>query len=476
MTFLLVLLLSVLAFECQGFPNYDYSGDDYNYNDNQYTDNEPIENPEEEIKYDIKFLNIGGSQIVDKGTTIKLPCIVDKYPENFVVMWKKVEPGKSAGDILVMGSQKLKNDNRITVEINREGEKKGSTLVIALAEDSDAGHYVCQLGSNEKKELKHTVTIRDPPSIVKTPSNGLYKAHKGDDVTLICVGSGNPKPVITWTRLNKKLPDGREKMEATELTFKKVDKRHAGTYVCTANNGFGTEVKEEIRLDVEYKPEVDVEELFIHAMENNKVELVCLVHAQPHATIQWFKNSVQLTEDDVTLERFGHKSVLTIPQLSHTDYGNYTCRAKNIHGENFKNVEVSGKAAPANFKSEPQGQEANTFLLEWTSESQTPIEEFELMWKKENGEWEGFTVASIRLDSIHFAGKHSFRDLETASRYEAQVLAKNSEGWSRPSKPYHFATYGAEPRTAPGSATISKSHHRIVTALFVILIAKFLYL
>ena len=27
-------------------------------------------------------------------------------------------------------------------------------------------------------------------------------------------------------------------------------------------------------LDVEYKPEVDVEELFIHAMENNKVELV----------------------------------------------------------------------------------------------------------------------------------------------------------------------------------------------------------
>merc|ERR1712223_350766 len=235
MTFLLVLLLSVLAFECQGFPNYDYSGDDYNYNDNQYTDNEPIENPEEEIKYDIKFLNIGGSQIVDKGTTIKLPCIVDKYPENFVVMWKKVEPGKSAGDILVMGSQKLKNDNRITVEINREGEKKVSTLVIALAEDSDAGHYVCQLGSNEKKELKHTVTIRDPPSIVKTPSNGLYKAHKGDDVTLICVGSGNPKPVITWTRLiynhlptpgvqyldnylpalkNKKLPDGREKMEA----------------------------------------------------------------------------------------------------------------------------------------------------------------------------------------------------------------------------------------------------------------------
>ena len=83
------------------------------------------------------------------------------FSENFVVMWKKVEPGKNAGDILAMGDNVLnKQDSRVSVEINREGDKKGSTLVIALAEDSDAGHYVCQLGSNEKKELKHTVTIR----------------------------------------------------------------------------------------------------------------------------------------------------------------------------------------------------------------------------------------------------------------------------------------------------------------------------
>ena len=33
----------------------------------------------------------------------------------------------------------------------------------------------------------------------------------------------------------------------------------------TANNGYGTEVKEDIRLDVNYAPEVEVEEYFIHA-------------------------------------------------------------------------------------------------------------------------------------------------------------------------------------------------------------------
>ena len=60
-----------------GFPNYDYSGDDYQYND----DNELVNEEEEmEMQYDINFLNIGNSQIVDKGTTIKLPCNVDMYP------------------------------------------------------------------------------------------------------------------------------------------------------------------------------------------------------------------------------------------------------------------------------------------------------------------------------------------------------------------------------------------------------------
>ena len=59
-------------------PNYDYSGDDYlDYSD----DNELVNEEEEmEMQYDINFLNIGNSQIVDKGTTIKLPCNVDMYP------------------------------------------------------------------------------------------------------------------------------------------------------------------------------------------------------------------------------------------------------------------------------------------------------------------------------------------------------------------------------------------------------------
>ena len=59
----------------------------------------------------------------------------------------------------------------MSVELSRNPHNKGSTLVIGLAEDSDAGQYVCQLGSNEQKEIKHTVLVRGKTS----SSTGCFK-------------------------------------------------------------------------------------------------------------------------------------------------------------------------------------------------------------------------------------------------------------------------------------------------------------
>ena len=138
------------------------------------------------------------------------------------------------------------------------------------------------------------------------------------------------------------MPDGREMVEGTVLSFEKVTRRHAGTYICTANNGFGRNITDKIHVDVEYIPEVEVEEYFIHATAANKAELVCNVHAHPMATVSWFKDTIKISDDDVDLKKLGHKHILTIPSLSHQDYGNYTCRAKNSIGESSKILELSG--------------------------------------------------------------------------------------------------------------------------------------
>ena len=109
----------------------------------------------------------------------------------------------------------------------------------------------------------------------------------------------------------------------------------------------------------------------------------------------------------------------------------------------FSRIQYLGLAGYADFKSSPRGHEPQSYNLEWTSESQSDIMEFELMWREEGGSWEGFTVPSYRLSSYNWSGKYAFTNLNPATRYEARVAAENSLGWSRPSPTFHFATFGA---------------------------------
>ena len=83
--------------------------------------------------------------------------------ENFVIMWKKVDESNSGNppQFLAIGESIMNKDKkRFSVEISKVGSNKGSTLVIGLADEGDAGQYVCELGSTDKRELKHTVKVR----------------------------------------------------------------------------------------------------------------------------------------------------------------------------------------------------------------------------------------------------------------------------------------------------------------------------
>jgi len=133
-------------------------------------------------------------------------------------------------------------------------------------------------------------------------------------------------------------------------------------------------------------------------------------------------------------------------------------------------LEVSGLAGMADFKTDPSGHEPESFVLEWNSESSSDITEFELNWREENGNWEGFTVPAYKQDSFHWSGKYAFINLKPATRYEAWVIAKNSEGWSRPCPTFHFATFGAEPYTREVGGAASISSHWFLTFLAALIV------
>ena len=79
------------------------------------------------------------------------------FSEGFVLLWKK-------GDDFVAVGDRIVNPGDARLQLVKE--TNGNTLVISLAEEVDAGDYVCQVSTYKPIEIKHSVKIRGKPSFI----------------------------------------------------------------------------------------------------------------------------------------------------------------------------------------------------------------------------------------------------------------------------------------------------------------------
>jgi hypothetical protein len=66
-------------------------------------------------------------------------------------LWKKGEDFVAVGDRII---------NPSDARLQLVKETNGNTLVISLAEEEDAGEYICQVSTYKPIEIKHSVKIR----------------------------------------------------------------------------------------------------------------------------------------------------------------------------------------------------------------------------------------------------------------------------------------------------------------------------
>lgn len=83
------------------------------------------------------------------------------------------------------------------------------------------------------------VALSVPPSNTVTPVR-MADIEVGNDLTLTCYASGYPKPTIIWTKDSVSVKEFNASGHFLHLV--NAHRKDAGTYRCTASNGYGNNV------------------------------------------------------------------------------------------------------------------------------------------------------------------------------------------------------------------------------------------
>lgn len=420
--------------------DYQYDEAAYEYPEGDYGEEQGEEETGMDASHRPNILVQPLSVIFEEDSTIELPCVVDKMVEEVQVIWSRTDGSLSmisVGDMLVADL-----DGRANISVT----DRGSTLTIGKARTSDSGTYRCELALNtERPRVEHTVRVIDRAR-VSVEAAEVVTARSGDDVTLSCTAKGSPEPKLSWTRPGHKMRNGLDSMPGQTLTLSAVKLEDAGVYVCSATNGRGRPVTREIQVNVEQKPKVELEEVFLHTQAGKQVELVCHVEGWPHPKVEWRRDGVVSTKGVSSL---GLRYSLMLTSMSPSDYGRYSCHAGNRLGSHSAHIEISSKTREPVWESQPEGRSQSEYILHWTTASYSPVKEWLVEVGREGEQtWNNFTVVSTgHQEGHHSSGKLRLTGLQPSTAYKARLRSLNEGGWSKFSRVFHFATHGAEPRT-----------------------------
>ena len=68
------------------------------------------------------------NHVVEEGSAIELSCDIDEYPEDLVIIWKKILGQWNREAKLAMGPSILNGDSRASVKIEKDGDHKVTTM------------------------------------------------------------------------------------------------------------------------------------------------------------------------------------------------------------------------------------------------------------------------------------------------------------------------------------------------------------
>ncbi|XP_077990228.1 hemicentin-1-like isoform X2 [Glandiceps talaboti] len=223
-------------------------------------------------------------------------------------------------------------------------------LTITSVIKSDEGYYTCR-ATNEWGENTALVLLTVEDSVIVTftrrPSDQTVSI--GSRVTFPCEASGNPNPVITWSKQSGRLPEDRVEEPAYGwLRIVDIQKEDEDIYTCTASNSQGF-ITATVQLNVQVGPSFIIEPSDQTVAADEEVTFQCEADGDPSPFMTWTTPNYGVYEVP-SGERQGVivnvNGSLHITSVQLEDAGVYTCTATNVVTTVYSSVTLQVLSKP----------------------------------------------------------------------------------------------------------------------------------
>uniref|UniRef100_A0A3P8QUC0 Heparan sulfate proteoglycan 2 n=1 Tax=Astatotilapia calliptera TaxID=8154 RepID=A0A3P8QUC0_ASTCA len=226
----------------------------------------------------------------------------------------------------------------------------GSVITITNARTINHGAYRC-VASNPFG-ITHTIVsliVKEAPVATVTPV-GPVQIRVGEPINLECQASGEPRPLVSWHRLdnNRKVVLSSPVLVESNAVMQILAARpeDSGTYVCAARNNEGTtETRVEVIVEggsqLPTVPRAFVPEPLMIVVEGQTATLRCEAHGFPAPEIRWTKLRSPLPWRHTLVN-----NSLVLQNVGRQDSGEYICSATNNMGTTKVTITLDVETPP----------------------------------------------------------------------------------------------------------------------------------
>uniref|UniRef100_A0A8C7TV78 Neural cell adhesion molecule L1 n=1 Tax=Oncorhynchus mykiss TaxID=8022 RepID=A0A8C7TV78_ONCMY len=327
----------------------------------------------------------------------------------------------------------------------------GDTIIFHSVQIGSSAVYQCNASNHHGYLLANAfVSILDMAPRMLGAKNQLIKVIENNRTFLDCPFFGSPLPELRWFKNGQGsgLDGGQYRVYINgSLEIKRARVEDQGTYTCVASNILGKE-ENQVRLEVKEPTRIVRAPEHQSAIRGTMARFDCRVKSDLTLpiTVTWLKDDKPLS---LGWRLKKDEDSLSIPNVHEQDEGTYTCTVKSEIDQDT----ASARLTVIDYPDPPMDLEVSdpdkrSIRLTWIpgDEHNSPVTEFLVQFEEdrwEPGQWQNLSSYPRDLNSV-------ILQLSPFVNYQFRVIAINSVGKSRPSRPsQRYQTSGASPDAIP---------------------------